>query len=341
MFQPARLVFAGGGTRCLIYMQALVELERAGRLGRVGEYWGTSAGALLASLLAIGRSPTRVKDVLWGADFTKFRDIDVTNLLGIMNTWGLDDGARLTGEIERLFEVLETGSSMRRLCDISGLHIVVSDLTLHETVVCNAVSYPTLRIVDVVRASMTLPLFFRPFRSPIDGHIFVDGAVRAHFPWDVLPSDEARRDALGFSFQKSWIGGPKSFTEYIFSMIHFDEPKKIASQKRMWGAHILWFPSPPFPAWYVRFSDADFRMVDAMSTRTYEEWLTRAGDLEYPPKTSESLPPSVRPCTPPQTCPERHTAERSGNPQASLERPQDSFPHLSPRTSQGCRRWSL
>lgn len=295
----------------------------------------------MASLLALGKSPVRLKSVMWGADFTKFRNVDVANLLGIMNTWGLDDGISLVGEIERLFEIMEPGSKTMKLKDISGLNIVVSDLNLHETVVCNNKTFPELKVVDAIRASMSLPIFFRPFVCPINRHYWVDGAVRAHFPWHVLPDDEARKSALGFSFTKSWEGGPKTFTEYIFSMIHFDEPKTILKMKKHWPKHIIWFQSPPFPAWFVKFKEEDFHLVEEIGERAYAEWITSLGDSKHLPGSSESLLLSAPPCTPAQVSPEDRTVGLLDNPLVCQGPSQDSSRPQLQSTPLLSRRWSF
>ena len=68
MVFPKRLVFTGGGTRCIVFVEALIVLENAGVLERVTEYWGTSAGAFLATLVAIADSMTVVRDCLHKTD---------------------------------------------------------------------------------------------------------------------------------------------------------------------------------------------------------------------------------------------------------------------------------
>ena len=89
---PKRLVFSGGGTRCLVFLPALKRLESAGKLRNVTEWWGTSAGSLLAALLGITKSPTRVHDIMWQTSYDKFRDISLLNMVNFTTTWGLDDG---------------------------------------------------------------------------------------------------------------------------------------------------------------------------------------------------------------------------------------------------------
>ena len=337
---PTHLVFCGGGTRCLVFLETLVELEQRDRLKNVKEYWGTSAGGLLASLLALTKSATAVKRLMLGIDYSAFRDMDVMNLVSITTTWGLDDGTALIRELERLFERIEPGCKDKRLADVPGLHIVVADLNAHETVVCNSVTQPGLRVVDALRASMSLPLIFRPFVHPETGHYWVDGAVRAHFPWHVLPNDEARNSALGFAFEKSWMGGPRSLTEYLFSMIHFDEPKKIMSQKEKWPRNILWYPTPPYPAWFVKLQEEDFRLVEDEGRRAAEKYLTE-DDSPHLPETRESPPVSAAPNIPLPTTLPHCTTESSGTPTPFLAPGLGSSPPQSLYRPPVSRRWSL
>ena len=337
---PTRLVFCGGGTRCLVFLQTLVELEQRNHLRNVTEYWGTSAGGLLASLLALTKSAVTVKKLMLGADYSAFRDMDVMNLVSITTTWGVDDGTALVRELERLFERIEPGRKDVRLVDVPGLNIVAADLNAHETVVCNSVTQPRLRVVDALRASMSLPLIFRPYVHPETGHYWVDGAVRAHFPWHVLPDDDARNSALGFAFEKSWMGGPRSFTEFLFSMIHFDEPKKIMSQKARWPRNILWYPTPPYPAWFVKLQEEDFRLVEEVGHQVATDYLTGV-DSPHPPETRESPPLSALPSIPLPTSLLRCTVESSGSPTPSLVPDPGSSLPPPPYRRPSSRRWSL
>lgn len=331
-----RLVFCGGGTRCLVFLQSLLELEKANYLHNVHEYWGTSAGALVASMMALTKSTSKTKDILFSTEFMRFRDVDISNLLGIQSSWGLDDGTSLVRELERIFELVEPGSKSKRMIDISGLHIVCADMTIHETIVCNSKTFPTMRVVDAVRASMSLPIMFRPYIHPESGHLWVDGAVRENFPWNVLPSDTERAESLGFAFEKSWLGGPKTFSEYMFSMLHFDEPKKMRKQKQEWPNNILWYKPPPFPPWFIRLQTEDFELMDSIGSKVAKDWITSHALS----KTSEIPPRSYRPNALPHL-PTVCTNGLSGT-QTHLSEPfQDSRLHQFPSISRSSRRWSV
>lgn len=342
VWKPKRLVFGGGGARVLVYNLALSHLEASGLLTDVCEYWGTSAGALYAALLSLKDVNTeKLRAAIWTTDFKQFRNLDIKNLLNIQSTWGVDDGVRLTAEVERLFEVMEPGSSRKTLAELPALHAVVADVTLRQTVVLSAKTYPTLRAVDAVRASMALPLYLQPFRCPVDGHIMVDGGLRANFPWDVLPP-EAVAESMGFAIEKEEIPPPLTFTEYIFTMIHHEAAPRNRVLRAAFPTQILWFKTPPFPAWFSRFQAEDYALVDAISAQAYATWLRLCqGDSSHPPETSGN-PVLCAPLSIPESvCPAHHTGESSDSPSPLTVRDRGSSQPQSPHMRLPCRRWSV
>lgn len=302
----------------------------------VREYWGTSAGAFLATMLAIGLSPTTIHPMILTTQFHKFRDMDVRNLFAFQTSWGLDDGASLTAELERVVSLLAPKDIL--LKDIPGLHVVITDVTARETVVLSGTTHPHIRAVDAVRASMSLPLFYRPYRDPHSGHWWNDGALRANFAWDLLPSDAEREETLGFCFLQP-DKEIKSFLQYMFSMIHFDEQRKQVTWLSDWKHRILCFPPPPFPAWYSKIDEEDVAMLEEMAATTTKEW--RATFTHSASETRESPPSSGLPNTRPSTSRPCSEAESSDIPKSSASRlPEYPSPPLS-QSRPFSRRWSV
>ena len=341
MNRPQTLVFSGGGTRCLVFCELLVLLENAGHLVEARSFWGTSAGALIAALYAVCRSAVRVKSLLWDLDFSSLRNVELSVMLNMMNTWAIDDGGAMLAGITRLLDAAGTGGGDLKLRDRPGLHIVVADLNVRETLVLSAANYPDLRIADAVRASMSLPIFLRPYVSPT-GHYWVDGGVRANFPWGCVPEAD-RASALGFRFSKPVFEAPRNFSEYILSMVHFDEAKK---RQDVYDPNILVVPTPPFPAWFLRLRPEDYVLLVKLAHSSYEAWISRCAlttsvASTHPPETTGIPQPSAPPCTHPPSSPPHCTVGSSGSPQASQEPSQGSFPHLLPPRSPIFRRWSF
>ena len=336
--KPTRIMFCGGGSRCILFIQALVELEKVGYLTDVHEYWGTSAGALIALILSIGLGPTAIQPILQGTQFHKFRDMDIRNLLSFQTSWGLDNGTSLEKEIERLVSLLASSDIL--LKDVPSLHVVVTDVTARETLVVSGATHPHLRAVDAVRASMSLPFFYRPYKEPLSGHYWNDGALRANFAWDLLPSDEERNKTLGFCFIHTPVPS-MTLERYLFSMIHFDEPRKLKKYADLWSHRILWFTHPPFPAWYTRIDVEDIRLLNAAGSKVALDWIQRFLTQPLPSETQESPPWSAPPRTLPLLSHPDSAVGSSGIPE-SLALSRQEYPSpLSYRSERLSRRWSV
>ena len=337
------LVFSGGGTRVLFFVPALVELEKKGLLNDIKDYWGTSAGALLAAYLALTHSATGLYTAIRDINYTKFRDINPANIFDMAQTWGMDDGHSLVKEIERIFELCGVGFGKKTMGDVPGLHIIVSDLNSHEVLDLNSATYPDVRISEAIRASMGVPFMYKPYKHSTSGHYWVNGALKANFPWDLLPDDTARKTALGFTFDKSWIDGPRTFTDYMFSMIHFDEPKKMSLLKRHWPKNILWFPPPKWPAWFMTLNDNDFKLIDTIGSNVVHEWFMsrQKDDSTRPPNKTETQPVCEDQNTHPQVYPADCTTELSDSRLPCQAPFQDSFQPQLPSIRPSYRRWSV
>ena len=66
-------VFEGGGVRGIAHVGALLEAEES-----FGYEWqnvaGTSAGAIIAALIAAGYRAGEIRDIIWNLDFTQLMD---------------------------------------------------------------------------------------------------------------------------------------------------------------------------------------------------------------------------------------------------------------------------
>jgi hypothetical protein len=330
--RPKTLVFSGGGTRCLLFLPALLELQKKGLLTDVEECWGTSAGVLVAALYLLSKDAQKVYDIMFSTDFSKLRDIDITNLLTINQSWGMDDGKNLVQMMEQMLEQLGA-SKLITLRDIPGIHAVVSDLTQNKIVVLSAKTFPEVRLTDAIRASMSLPFFFRPYIHE-SGNIWVDGALRYNFPWPLVPNTKT---ALGFAFKKPEYETPKSIAQYIHSIITFCEPAKKVYEN---PENIIFFKRPEYPSWFIKFTEEDYTMVKEQSVKTIDEWFLSTGSAP-PLKRSESPLQSADHCTPLQASPQRHTTGLSDTLTPSHEQVLGaSLPQL-PCTQPSYRRWSV
>ena len=337
MVYAKHLVFAGGGPRCLSLLGSLEVLNKHKLLDNVKQYWGNSAGALMATMLSLNVPLPRIRQAFYDLDFTKFRDIDLGNIVSFGTNWGLDSGEAFIKNLKLILEDLKPGSSEYTLQELPNLHITASDLTVTKPVILDSKSFPTLKLVDALRASTSIPFFYMPFRNPINNHLLVDGAVACNFPWILLP-ESIKKEAIGFDYKISDTSKePANLSEFI--------PKILNFRDRCWRAdllkeheNVIVFNITGFPAWHLALKKEDRDELIKIGTETAEKWVNSRSDLgktQTPPLSSGLNTPLI-------VCPSSHKDGLSGNPLSlSQQQPQDPCRGLPLRSSRAFRRWSL
>lgn len=210
--QNVDLVFEGGGVKGIGLVGAVAVLEERGYLPK--SLAGTSAGAIVATLLGAGYSAQELYDVIIDLDFASFQDKGLEDRipvagppLSILKDQGVYEGkAFLTWMRERLeaknvhtFADLvdpETADDPRYRYRV---RVIASDLTgrellaLPQDAVRLGLDPDELDVAEAVRMSMSIPFYFEPvrIRNPETGrqHLIADGGVLSNFPVWLFDSD--------------------------------------------------------------------------------------------------------------------------------------------------------
>ncbi len=207
----AELVLSGGGVKGIAHAGALSVFEEAGyRFERVA---GASAGAIAASLVAAGMPSERMRTLLMNElDYGKFKDLsprDQIPLLGpslslllenglyegkYFKTWLSEVLADLEVETFGDLKVEDRGSSLTTEQSYR-LVVLATDITRGELVRLPwdygkyGLDPDQQPVVDAVRASMSIPLFFEPVSLAAKTgpkSTLVDGGVLSNFPIDTF-----------------------------------------------------------------------------------------------------------------------------------------------------------
>ncbi len=206
VISPRWYVFSGGGMRGLSYIGALEVLGAvAGASATTNRaYAGVSIGALVAFLCYIGKTTSELRAIAYDLDFASLQHVDEDTVLGILDTCGIDDGAGLAAFLERLlitagFKPSATFGDLVGATCASALRVYATRLADGVLVEFSRRASPGVRVVDALRASMALPLYFTPV--VIDGMAYVDGGLVNNYPMDTLTAAE-QRSAVGFLLRK-------------------------------------------------------------------------------------------------------------------------------------------
>jgi len=219
------LVLAGGGLTGAVYeigaLRAIDDLLIDRTVNDFDIYVGTSAGALVASMLVNGISPEEMLQVIQGSN-PEIQSIERQHVFNIdrgeMLSWGLHLPQKLLGSWltflrnageMTLFDLLWslTGVLPSGLYDARGieryirlvldkvgysnsfeevprdLHIIATDLNTGKRVVFSRDEHSSVPISWAVAASSAVPLLYRPVR--INGRDYVDGGLRGNASLDL------------------------------------------------------------------------------------------------------------------------------------------------------------
>ncbi len=183
-------------------MGAMQVIQEKGILDNIKRVGGTSAGAINATLFALGYDIAEQRRILKNLDFNNFMD----------DNWGLwRDTERLIKEFAwykgNFFHHWMSGLINKKLKNPNAtfrdlkaagrpdLYVYGTNLSTRFGEVFSSEHTPTTRIADAVRISMSIPLFFSAFRN-VRNDIYVDGGLLNNFPIKLFDRDKYIEEAV-------------------------------------------------------------------------------------------------------------------------------------------------
>ncbi|XXM73774.1 patatin-like phospholipase family protein [Lysinibacillus sphaericus] len=214
-------VFSGGGVKGLALIGACQAIEERGlQLKRVA---GTSAGAIIAALIAAGYKSTEMKNIMEEMDIKKLLDSNALISLPFIKWFriyyrlGLYKGAALEDWIEQKLKA----RGVYTFADLpeKSLRVIASDLSngrllvLPDDLEKYGIAPQTFPVARAVRMSASLPYFFEPvkLRSLEGTSLLVDGGVLSNFPMWLFDRENIKkpRPVIGVKLSHNYLQGPK------------------------------------------------------------------------------------------------------------------------------------
>lgn len=195
-------VFSGGGVKGVALVAAFEEACAQG-LNFVG-WGGTSAGSIVATLLACGYSSAELRERLYNAPYSEFFKVKWMRALMFNRHRGLADPAPLLVWIRALIAEKHSGQTNVKFNDLRNgpLKIVAANITTREIVVYSKKNTPNTEVAEAVLASCSFPILFPPVPHGLDEEV-IDGGVLSNFPMWLFDEEHADQQefvpVLGFA----------------------------------------------------------------------------------------------------------------------------------------------
>jgi predicted acylesterase/phospholipase RssA len=291
-FHPSILVMKGGSVKGIAYVGALEVLEEYGY--QFKHFVGTSAGAISASLLAVGYNSAELGQVLAKTDFKKFKDGWLPlALLMLPIRKGLYRGEAFRVWLEDLLRAKfpEFGQSI----DICFSHLKSKYYGSRRLTVFASVKGSTSYSFDsqktenaddpisfACRCSMAIPYFFWPER--LRGDFAVDGGMQNNYPvYALLATDPNLKDTTDFLGlylgEKKAARNSKWLLLNLFSI--WSEAGDEAAKKEFIDRTIIIDPRPVKTTDFsLSRADTDFLLAEGRASAL--RWLHHWSDREQP-----------------------------------------------------------
>ena len=210
--QKVDAVFEGGGVKGTAFIGAITVTEKNGY--QFDHLAGTSAGAIVAALLAAGYTALELREILNSVDYRRFLDkrwLSYIPLIGSALTALFYQGLYQGNALEKWLEELLADKGVYTFADlIHPLHatnpqyryrlrVIASNLSrgtilaLPQDIAYYGIDPDDLSVARALRISLGLPFFFEPvilkdsFGDP--NHI-VDGGVLSKFPLTIFQEQQ-------------------------------------------------------------------------------------------------------------------------------------------------------
>lgn len=230
----ADAVFEGGGVKGIGLVGAIAVAEEH------GYHWmnvaGTSAGAIVAALVASGYTASEMKEIMNNLDYRQFTDtglmdkIPVTGkLLSLIFEKGIYEGKWF----ENWMQGLLNKKGVRTFGDLIvsefnndeqyrfKLRVIASDistgrmLVLPQDMAKFGIKPEDLNVASAIRMSMSIPFFYEPIKlknmKTNQESYIVDGGILSNFPvWLFDSSREPEWPTFGFKLVEPEEGSPNN-----------------------------------------------------------------------------------------------------------------------------------
>jgi predicted acylesterase/phospholipase RssA len=225
------LVISGSSTKGIIVLGSLQYASDNMYLQKIRNYIGTSSGAIICYLLAIGYTPIEI--IVYICTHHFLEKMIHLNVLNMINGVGATSFAHIQEELEKMtISKLGYLPTMKDIYTKMNKKLIVAthNLSKNITEYLSYDTYPDLPCITALRMTANLPLIFEKFTY--NESLYIDGGLSDNFPIDL--AEEHGNKILGIyvdTTNDTKNMNDVDIIEYIFFL--FDVPVFQATQHKV------------------------------------------------------------------------------------------------------------
>ena len=222
------VVISGGAAKGIVSLGALQYALDNFMLSNVDKYIGTSSGAMIGYLLAIGYTPIEI--ITYICTHNLIEKIQHFNIVSMINGTGASSFTPIQEQLEKM-----TISKIGHLPTLKDLEIqygkklicVTYNWTKNQTEYLSADTNPNLPVLAAIRMSANLPFIFEKYHY--GESYYIDGGISDNFPIDM--GDKIGHKILGILIETDathFKGNSNSdFLEDIYKLVFIPTTENI------------------------------------------------------------------------------------------------------------------
>jgi predicted acylesterase/phospholipase RssA len=287
LIPPRRIVLSGGGIRAVAHVGALKALHEMKYLSQIREWVGVSAGALICFLFSIGYTLPQVEIMCSTMDFGIVRSFEPENAFDFFDSFGVDSGENLEKLIRSVLKVKGHSPDMTfeeaAKKGLPLLRVYATNLRTCKLVEFSAKKTPKISLVSGLRATMCLPLYFKPVIDSTKKYVLTDGGVLGNYPIHHLSEDE-QNESIGLTFDhdKSVVESVNSLMVFCSQLAASYYVPRNREQIEKHGSRTIILPCGDYPSWNFEASIEDRKRLMMIGYVAAKEFIKSGSQQKAP-----------------------------------------------------------
>ena len=259
------LVLSGGGIKGVAHVGAIKKLVDDGLidLKQLKTVVGTSAGALLGSLVVLGFTIDEIWSFVYCLNFKKMFNPEIFLLF---KKYGMETGQTIYNLFEEILH-RKTGIkhiTFKQLFDLNQIHFVIvgTNLTDKKEMYYDYINTPSFRISIAIRISISLPGMFVPVI--IGGKTYIDGGMLNNYAMNLL--EDKMDQTIGILICSEYHTEYKHPEEYFIAIMNLFMYSCVKDNEQKYPKNTLYIKKMPDPTLSFKFD------IDSKTKMEFYKW---------------------------------------------------------------------